>query len=167
MEAPTEKVESADYGQPNLIRSGLIQKLNAATDQWLPMRGRPMDWQQAVGGILFLPLLVGLRGAMNFSSGYCMVWASTYAIRDLKMETHSKLQVLSMDYFQNREIGQHTMLLNRGIESLQRCLDRGFSDAIKEPFAILAITISLFVLDWQLALFGLVFVPLTLIPKIT
>jgi len=96
-----------------------------------------------------------------------MVWASTYAIRDLKMVTHTKLQALSMDYFQQKKIGQHTMLLNRGIESLQRCLDRGFSDAIKEPFAILAITISLFVLDWQLALFGLVFVPLTLIPIIT
>ena len=166
MEAPTEKVESAADSQPNSIGSGLIQKLNAATDPWLPMRGREMDWQQALGGLLFLPLLVGLRGGMNFSSGYCMVWASTYAIRDLKMETHSKLQALSMDYFQKKEIGQHTMLLNRGIESLQRCLDRGFSDAIKEPFAILAITISLIVLDWQLALFGLVFVPLTLIPII-
>lgn len=167
MEVPAEKVEEVAEDQPNKIGNGLIQKLNAATDRWLPMRGRPMDWQQALGGILFLPLLVGLRGAMNFSSGYCMVWASTYAIRDLKMVTHAKLQDLSMDYFQEKEIGQHTMLLNRGIESLQRCLDYGFSDAIKEPFAILAITISLFVLDWQLALFGLVFVPLTLIPIIT
>jgi len=123
-----------------------------------------MNWQQALGGLLFLPLLVGLRGAMNFSSGYCMVWASSYAVRDLKMDAHGKLQSLSMDYFQKKEIGQHTMLLNRGIESLQRCLDHGFSDAVKEPFAVLAIGISLFILDAELALFGLVFVPLTLIP---
>lgn len=150
--------------EPQPIENPTIAK---TVDTWLPQRGaEEMTWQQVLGGLLFLPLLVGLRGAMNFSSGYCMVWASSYAVRDLKMDTHRKLQSLSMDYFQKKEIGQHTMLLNRGIESLQRCLDSGFSDAVKEPFAILAIAISLFILDWQLALFGLVFVPLTLLPII-
>jgi subfamily B ATP-binding cassette protein MsbA len=166
MEPAEPKVENAAENQPQSSGNGMLQKLDAAVDACLPRRGEPMNWQQALGGLLFLPLLVGLRGAMNFSSGYCMVWASSYAIRDLKLDTHAKLQSLSMDYFQKKEIGQHTMLLNRGIESLQRCLDHGFSDAVKEPFAVLAIAISLFILDWQLALFGLVFVPLTLFPII-
>ena len=166
MEPAKPKVENATENSSVSKGKGILQKLDAVVDACLPRRGEPMNWQQALGGLLFLPLLVGLRGAMNFSSGYCMVWASSYAIRDLKLDTHSKLQSLSMDYFQKKEIGQHTMLLNRGIESLQRCLDHGFSDAVKEPFAVLAIAISLFVLDWQLALFGMVFVPLTLFPII-
>jgi subfamily B ATP-binding cassette protein MsbA len=166
MEPAKPKVENATENSSVSKGKGILQKLDAVVDACLPRRGEPMNWQQALGGLLFLPLLVGLRGSMNFSSGYCMVWASSYAIRDLKLDTHSKLQSLSMDYFQKKEIGQHTMLLNRGIESLQRCLDHGFSDAVKEPFAVLAIAISLFILDWQLALFGLVFVPLTLFPII-
>ena len=166
MEPAKPKVENSTENSSVSKGKGILQKLDAVVDACLPRRGEPMNWQQALGGLLFLPLLVGLRGSMNFSSGYCMVWASSYAIRDLKLDTHSKLQSLSMDYFQKKEIGQHTMLLNRGIESLQRCLDHGFSDAVKEPFAVLAIAISLFILDWQLALFGLVFVPLTLFPII-
>jgi subfamily B ATP-binding cassette protein MsbA len=43
-------------------------------------------------------------------------------------------------------------------------MEYGCGEVIKGPFAILAITITLFIMDWQLAMFGLVFVPLTVIP---
>ena len=76
-----------------------------------------------------------------------MIWASMHAIRDLKMDMHGKLQSLSMGYFQDKEIGQHTMLLNRGADSLQKCMDVGFAEVIKEPFAMIAIAISLLWLD--------------------
>ena len=85
---PLPKVEQAAETQPQSSGNGILQKLDDAVDACLPRRGESMNWQQALGGLLFLPLLVGLRGAMNFSSGYCMVWASSYAIRDLKLDTN-------------------------------------------------------------------------------
>jgi subfamily B ATP-binding cassette protein MsbA len=156
--ATTEEVQTSSLGR------GAIQSLDDFVDPLLPRKGEALNWTTAVGGLLFLPLLVGLRGLTNFLSGYCMVWSSMYAIRDLRLELHNKMQSLSMDYFQKKEIGQHTVMLNRGMESLQRCMEFGFGEAIKEPFAILAIAAALFIMDWQLALFGLVFVPITIIP---
>ncbi len=161
---PKDKNATTEEVQTSSLGSGAIQSLDNFVDPLLPQKGEALNWTTAVGGLLFLPLLVGLRGLTNFLSGYCMVWSSMYAIRDLRLELHNKMQSLSMDYFQKKEIGQHTVMLNRGMESLQRCMEFGFGEAIKEPFAILAITAALFIMDWQLALFGLVFVPITIIP---
>ena len=133
-------------------------------DEWLPKRGVELTWQQGIGGVLFLPLLVGLRGLTNYLSGYFMVCASMYAIRDLKNSIHSKLLGMSLDYFNKKEVGQHTMTLNQGTEAVLKCVANGFAEVIKEPFAIIALVVSLVVLDWKLALFGLFFAPLTILP---
>ena len=77
-------------------------------DPWLPRVGRTLDWAQALGGLLFLPVLVGLRGVISFSSVYCLGWASEHGMRDLRNKVYDCLQGLSMDYFQRTEVGQHT-----------------------------------------------------------
>ena len=56
------------------------------------------------------------------------------------------------------------MVVNRGAGSLHRCMTYGIADAIKEPFTIISLVIALFILDWQLALFGILFTPLSAIP---
>jgi len=133
-------------------------------DPWLPRVGRQLDWTQALGGLLFLPVLVGLRGAISFSSVYCLGWASEHGMRDLRNKVHDRLQGLSMDYFQRTEVGQHTVLVNKGVGALGQSLTYGFAILVKEPFCIIGIMTALFILDWQLALFGVVFAPICLVP---
>jgi len=164
MEPRADQNASALIVPSDSMDSGALRALDQFVDPLLPRKGQALTWTTALCGLLFMPLLVGLRGLMSFLGGYCMAWSSMYAIRDLRLELHAKMQLLSMDYFQRKEIGQHTVMLNRGMDSLQRCMEYGCGEAIKGPFAILAITVVLFVMDWQLALFGLVFVPITIIP---
>lgn len=164
MESVADQNATAALVDARGVDGGALESLDAWVDPLLPRKGEALTWTTAIGGILFLPLLVGMRGLTNFLAGYCMAWSSMRAIRDLRLVVHEKMQSLSMDYFQKKEIGQHTVMLNRGMESLQRCMEFGCGEAIKEPFAIVAITAMLFIMDWQLALFGLVFVPLTIIP---
>ena len=147
-----------------------LQEINRdvtqTVDAWLPFEGRPLDWKQIAGGLLFLPLLVAVRSAIGYFSVYFLTWVSESAVRDIRMATHNKLQSFSIDYFQDRQIGEQTMLLNTGARTLHRCLTYGIADAIKEPFTILSILAALFLLDWQLALFGVLFAPLSAIPII-
>jgi len=163
MEAPLEQNATAAAADDGWGR-GAVKQLDEWVDPLLPRKGEELNWTTAIGGLLFLPLLVGLRGLTNFLAGYCMAWGSMQAVRDMRVRVHEKLQSLSMDYFHRKEIGEHTVMLNRGMESIQRCMEYGAGEVIKEPFAIFAITVALFVMDWQLALFGLVFVPLTVVP---
>ena len=137
-----------------------------AVDPWLPLKDRQLDWRQVAGGLFLLPLLVAVRSTIGYFSVYFLTWVSESAVRDIRMATHKKLQTFSIDYFQNRQIGDQTMLLNAGARTLHRCLTYGIADAIKEPFTILSILAALFILDWQLALFGVLFAPLSAIPII-
>jgi len=133
-------------------------------DGWLPQMGRELTRPQIIGGILFLPLLVGMRAGIGYASIYFLGWVGEYTVRDIKIASHHKLQSLSLDYFYRKKIGDQTMLINRGAGSLHRCLTYGVADAIKEPFTIFSLLIAVFILDWQLALFGILFTPLSSIP---
>jgi len=141
-------------------------RVTELVDDWLPLTGRNLDWRQIAGGLLFLPVLVVLRSGIGYFSVYFLGWVSEYAVRDIRMAVHRRLQSFSIDYFHGRQIGDHTMLVNRASGGLHRCLTYGIADAVKEPFTILSVVGALFLLDQQLALFGLVFAPLSAIPII-
>jgi subfamily B ATP-binding cassette protein MsbA len=142
----------------------LNDRVMTVADAWLPRAERQLDTRQIIGGLMFLPILVFLRSGIGYASVYCLGWVSEYAVRDIKLDTQKKLQGLSMDYFHAKQLGDHTMLLNRGAGSLHKCLTYGVADAIKEPFTILALVMAMFLLDWELALFGVMFAPLSAIP---
>ena len=162
---------AADLNQTNALSGVWKSKLDEANraimsrlNDWLPQIGSQLEIRQVIGGLFFLPILVGLRSGLGYASVYFLGWVSEHAVRDIRMDAHEKLQSLSMDYFNSRQLGDHTMLMNRSTESLHRCLTYGVADAIKEPFTILGLVVAMFILDWQLALFGIVFAPLSAIP---
>ena len=162
---------AADLNQTNVLPGAWKAKLDEANrvimsrlNDWLPQIGSQLEIRQVIGGLFFLPILVGFRSGLGYASVYFLGWVSEHAVRDIRMDAHEKLQSLSMDYFNSRQLGDHTMLMNRSTESLHRCLTYGVADAIKEPFTILGLVVAMFILDWQLALFGIVFAPLSAIP---
>jgi subfamily B ATP-binding cassette protein MsbA len=144
--------------------SALNERALAVADGWLPRAGVPLETKQVIGGLMFLPILVFFRSGIGYASVYCLGWVSENAVRDIKLDAHKKLQGLSMDYFHAKQLGDHTMLINRGAGSLHKCLTYGVADAVKEPFTILGLVAAMFLLDWQLALFGIMFAPLSAIP---
>ena len=52
--------------------------------------GRAIDWRQFLGGLLFLPLLAGLRGFCGYLSSYCMAWVSEHVVNDLRGDVLKK-----------------------------------------------------------------------------
>lgn len=172
-EKPMPAAEITASGPISGVQKFLLDAKNTAdnvVDYWLPPFDKDSDsgnnFRRMVGAILFLPLLVMLRGATGYATGYLMGWVSENAIKDLKLDIHRKLQSLSLGYFQHREMGGQTMLFNTGVGAVWRCLYCGFSDLVKEPFALLSIIVALLILDWKLTLVGLVFLPLTVGPVI-
>ena len=157
---------TTEAGPWNSALQQLDQSVVSRLDPWLPQTGRDLTTRQIIGGILFLPLLVGIRAGIGYASIYFLGWVGEYTVRDLRMAAHRQLQKLSLDYFHKTQIGDQTMVVNRGAGSLHKCLTYGIADAIKEPFTIISLVIAVFILDWQLALFGILFTPLSAIPII-
>jgi subfamily B ATP-binding cassette protein MsbA len=136
-------------------------------DPWLPRVGRSIDTRQVVGALLFLPLLVGLRGLCNYLSAWSMNSLSLNVVNDLRADVLTKLQSLSMDYFNRATMGDLLMRVNGDTAALNRCLSVGFSDAVVQPFSLIGIIFMLCTFDWKLTLGALVLTPLCLIPIAT
>ena len=157
---PTKAVTAPLAEQLEALRT----RVEATIDPWLPLAGRTIDTRQMLGGFLVLPVLVGLRGLLGYASSYCMAWVSERVMADLRSDVLMKLNSLSLDFFDRSTMGDLTTRINGDTAALYRCMSLGFGDLIKEPITILSVVIGLCLVDWQLTLVALVFVPLVLVP---
>jgi ABC-type multidrug transport system fused ATPase/permease subunit len=144
--------------------SWLERITDRAVDSWLPRVGREIDPKQVVGGLLFLPLLVGLRGLSRYAGAWAMSYVSENVVNDLRCDVLRKLQSLSMDYFNRSTMGDLLMRVNGDTAALNQCLSAGFTDSIVAPFTMIGIIAALCAIDWKLTLASMVLTPLCLIP---
>jgi subfamily B ATP-binding cassette protein MsbA len=150
------------------VASGSVSFLEARThqivDPWLPRVGRPIDKRQIIGGLLFLPFLVGIRGGCRWLSATFMASVSERTVNDLRCDVLVKLHSLSLDYFNRSTMGDLLQRITGDTAALNRCLSVGFMDIIKEPFSMLGIIVSLCAIDWKLTLWAMILTPICLIP---
>ncbi|HEY6166464.1 MAG TPA: ABC transporter ATP-binding protein [Verrucomicrobiae bacterium] len=156
---------SAGVAVPATLQE-LQQKAGSWLDAWLPLHGRKTDWRQIAGGLLLLPVLLGLRGFTGYLSSYCLAWVSERVINDLRVDVVSRLSSLSLDFFNRSKLGDLITRINTDTASLQRTLSEGASDLVKEPVTIVAILSYLFFRSWKLTLFAVVFLPICMLPLI-
>jgi subfamily B ATP-binding cassette protein MsbA len=145
-------------------RKQMQEAAQAAFDPWLPLRGRPLDARQVAGGLLLLPFLIFFRGATSYLSNYCMNWVSERVIMDLRLDLITKLNSFSLDFFNRATMGDILGRVNADTTALYQCMSLGFSDLIKEPITIISVGLALFLVDWELTLLAIMFVPFVIIP---
>ncbi|MBI1842555.1 MAG: ABC transporter ATP-binding protein [Verrucomicrobia bacterium] len=137
-----------------------------ALDPWLPKARRPLDWKQAVGVLILLPLLMALRGFTGYFSSYCLGWVTERVINDMQVDVLKKLHSLSLDYFNKSQLGDLTARVQSDTAWLHRSLNLGLSDLVKEPSTVLFVFLCLLAMDPQMTLFVLVLLPACILPVI-
>jgi ABC-type multidrug transport system fused ATPase/permease subunit len=159
------KVESAGKNQRfERLKHALDRGTQVLVDPWLPYAHRPLDWRQIVGGLLFFPVLVAMRGFVGYLSSYCMGWVSERVVNDLRLDVLRKLSSLSLDFFSRATMGDLLTRVNGDTASVQRCLSLGVSDLVKEPVTIVSTLLALCLIDWQLTVGAVLFFPLCVVP---
>lgn len=133
-------------------------------DPWLPYAGRAVDWRQVLGGLLFFPALVAVRGIMGYLSSYSMAWVGEKVVNDLRTDVLTKLSSLSMDYFNRATMGDLITHVNGDTATLQRCLRVGCADLVQQPMTALGVLSVMFMIDWRLTLAAMIFFPACIIP---
>ena len=160
---PVASVQSSAL--PDIFREWQ-RSVNDWIHPWLPLAGRALDWRQVVGGLIFFPLLVVLRGYIGFLSSYCLAWVSERVINDLRVEVLRKMTTLSLDFFNRATMGDLVTRVNGDTAALHRCLSLGISDLVKEPVTILSILAALCFINPRLTLFTLLFLPVCMLPLV-
>ena len=143
---------------------GVTGSLYSLVDPWLPLKNRPLDWKQVLGGIMLFPLVAALRGLVSYATTYCMAWAGQRISNDVKEDVFRKITSLSLDYYHQHTTSELMSRINDDTGSLNACLRLGLSDLIKEPSTILVLLAGLLLIDWKLTLLAMAFAPLCIIP---
>jgi subfamily B ATP-binding cassette protein MsbA len=158
----TKKREKESFLRAKL--GALKERLHRAADPWLPMAGQPLSGAQAFGLLVIFPLLFAFRGYIGYLSSYCMGWVSERVVNDLRQDVFHKLSTLSLDFYNRATMGDLITHVHGDTQSLQKTLNLGVSDLVKEPVTVVFTFAFLLWLDWQLTLFAMAFLPLCVVP---
>jgi subfamily B ATP-binding cassette protein MsbA len=144
--------------------TALKQEFYLLIDPWLPLKDRPLDWKQCLGGFLFIPIIIMLRGILGYGSSYLMAWSGQRITVDVKNDAFRKISSLSLDFFQKTTTGELIARIETDGVALNNFLKLGLSDLVKEPSTIFFTLGMMLLLNWKLTLISLAFAPLCIIP---
>jgi ABC-type multidrug transport system fused ATPase/permease subunit len=142
----------------------LKQEFFILIDPWLPLKGRALDWKQYLGGFLFIPLAIALRGVLGYGSSYLLAWSGQRITNDVKSDAFRKISSLSLDFFQKTTTNELISRIEVDGATLNNFLKLGLSDLVKEPSTIVSLLIAMLVINWKFTIIALIFTPLCLIP---
>jgi ABC-type multidrug transport system fused ATPase/permease subunit len=147
-----------DFG--NQLKNNAME----AAEPFLPSAKKPLNATQMAGILVLFPLLFAFRGYIGYLSSYCLGWVSERVISDLRQDVFRKLSTLSLSFFNRSTMGDLIAHINGDTIALQKTLNLGVSDLIKEPITVISTFALLLWMDWKLTLFVMAFLPLCVIP---
>jgi ABC-type multidrug transport system fused ATPase/permease subunit len=161
------KVEQAENPTVHSLKAEgatLKQEFFIVIDPWLPLKGRPLDWKQCLGGFIFIPLAIILRGVLGYGSSYLLAWSGQRMTNDVKSDAFRKVSSLSLDFFQKTTTAEIISRIETDGAAINSFLKLGLSDLVKEPSTIICLFIAMLLIDWKFTLISLIFTPLCVIP---
>ena len=108
-----------------------------------------------------VPLFVGLKVMLSYAQNYLMSWLGQKVAQELREELFQHLQDLPLDYYSTHRSGDVLNRVTGDLVVLQTALNSVPLYLIRDSMTVLALTASLFWLDWRFALLSLAAAPLT------
>lgn len=103
-----------------------------------------------------------LKGFFGYLQSYLMAYIEQGFIRDLRNETYSHLNKLSLKYFTNERIGNLISRITNDITMINTGISASFVTLTKDPLLVLVFLILALAISWQLTLLSLVVMPFSL-----
>ena len=110
---------------------------------------------------LFLVLMTGLKCGAAWLANYFMVPIRTGVLRDLRQQLYDKILSLPMGYFTEARRGDVISRMTNDVNEVEASIMSALDILFKDPIMILVYLLTLFVISWQLTLFVLILMPLS------
>lgn len=110
---------------------------------------------------LFLVLMTGLKCASAWLANYFMVPIRTGVLRDLRRQLYDKVLSLPMGYFTQARRGDIISRMTNDVNEVEASIMSALDILFKDPVMIIVYLVTLFVISWQLTLFVLLLIPVT------
>lgn len=110
---------------------------------------------------LFLVLMTGFKCAAAWLANYFMVPIRTGVLRDLRQQLYDKILALPMGYFTEARRGDVISRMTNDVNEVESSIMSALDILFKDPLMILVYLVTLFVISWQLTLFVLLLMPVS------
>lgn len=120
---------------------------------------------QAAAGFYLLAIYYGLfilRVLLTFLGQYSFAKVAHSIVRDLRQEAFANIQKLRMAYFDQTPAGAIVSRLTNDTQAVADMFSSIFSSFLSSIFILVVTAATMFALDWHLALFILLFLPIML-----
>jgi len=129
-----------------------------AIDQYVIPRDLT-DLGRLVGWMLGIYLVGGVASVLY---GVVMATIGERLVSDIRLQLFSHLQLLSMAYHDQHRVGDLMSRVTNDTDAINRVLSNGLTQFITNILLLGGIMVSMFVLNWQLALGALILLPIML-----
>jgi subfamily B ATP-binding cassette protein MsbA len=118
--------------------------------------------------VQFLPLLVLIvifgKGLFTFLSSYFMKGVGHRVVKRLRDDLFTHLIYQSSSFFDRVRTGDLMSRLTNDVDKIHQAISGSMADFIEEIFILFALLVSVFVIDFRLAIAAFVVTPLAIIP---
>ncbi|SHH80575.1 ABC transporter ATP-binding protein [Clostridium grantii] len=111
-------------------------------------------------------IMIGVQATsalLTWVQTYIMAEVSQLVVRDLRKDLFSNLQTLSLRYFDEKSNGEIMSRLTNDIENINSTLSQSITQLISSILSVVAVTIMMLLLSWQLAFVSMLTIPLIFI----
>ena len=137
------------------------------------VRRDPPDWIASLVGTQEpwpLAVFLAVLGVVIFGFESLFEWAYQYGFMNLaqrvqhslRTDAYNHIQGREIEFFENHRMGETMAMLNDDVNQIERFLNSGFNELLQLLVLFLFSIFVLFDVSWQLALIGLLPVPLIL-----
>ena len=149
-EAEGTKVEAQVEVQPS-VRKPAVRKNRyerqleeaAKMPSWYPKAkaladkvGIPLEDDEGAMGVIGIPLVALARLLLIYLNQYCLTWAATHIVSDLRVDLLRKIQDQSMQFHGRIDIGQLMSRATGDPQAVQMIVQSMFAELARAPFEI-------------------------------
>ncbi|MBU2586057.1 MAG: ABC transporter ATP-binding protein, partial [Bacteroidetes bacterium] len=129
----------------------------------LPFIDRPSKRDSLFRICLVIVLAFLFKGVFGYAQSYLMAFVEQGFIRDLRNQTYSHLNKLSLKYFTNERIGNLISRITNDITMINTGISASFVTLVKEPMLLIVFLLLALVISWQLTILALIVMPFSLV----
>ncbi|HYZ89592.1 MAG TPA: ABC transporter transmembrane domain-containing protein [Myxococcales bacterium] len=136
-------------------------ELNVRALPWLPHLDR--TGLQRVLPILIIAI-AAVRGIAYFGQFYCMGMLGQRVVADLRLKLQEKLLALPPSFFARASSGDLLSRFASDVAAVEFAVTYGLASYLRDGMQVLVLLCVSIALDWRLAVFAFVAVPVTVVP---
>ncbi len=117
--------------------------------------------------LIVMPIALIIRSVFEYLQSYIMSDVGQKVIRDVRNIVYEKLQVLSLEYFSQRRSGELVSRITNDVKLIENAVSYALTDLVYQGFTVICFAITIFFINWKLALLAFVVLPVVAVPMVT